>query len=376
MPVGRRFSRKKMAVFASIPCFLLGLILYAGSLVYRAEPVYKRLKTPSNSARGTMVMPHSLLGSVPLPNSQGEQLFPHGPPLPLRLDQNGFRIPATGSVSIPDAPALMTVGCSHTFGHGVPAADTFPHLAGKALAMNVYNAGVRGWGLARMLGYAREIVPAFKPEILVVQYSPWLADRATTGLAPNYFQKFPIPYFTDRAGNLELVPPAFTVAQTKFSRFRDTDRDGGDFMRFLLGEAGPCLVHDDLSMLGYRLRHMAGRIPKMETDKRKVEKAVYAEFAEIAKTHGTRMYVLVLGWQLDRVKLPDGLVPAGVPIIHAHNAMIDALPTDVPVSQSLLYGRHYFQFRGDSPQIVDSGHPNDQAHAVIAEALVEAIRNY
>jgi hypothetical protein len=368
-----RFSRKKFAMFASVPVLVLAGLVYAGSLIYRAHPLYARLKKPSHGTQDPLHKRHDTLGSVPISNIESAQLFPHGEPMPLRHDAHGFRIPISPLPEKSSEQTIMFLGCSHTYGQGVPAKETFAYLTAEALNARCMNAGVCGWGLAQIWGRAEELIPQFKPDIIVVQYSPWLTDRAVIRFAPNFFQRLPVPFFSNSAGELVLNSPVFGYAESGFGDFRLSAAGGGDFLRFLFN-AGPTLFHDDAQMLSYHLRRWAGRIPQIETDRRAIEAATYSRIAEIARANDAQMIVLVLGWQLMRVPLPVDVVPAGIPIVQGHDAMIEALPSDTPVSLSLLYGRHYFQFRGDPPEVVDSGHPNDRAHAVIADALVSAIQ--
>lgn len=368
-------SHRRKILYASIPSVLIFGLAYAGNLIYRAHPIYDYLKDPKQGFLSRVYESNPKLGGVPAPNVRSGQLMRIGEPVPIRHDERGFRIPDSGPVGLDRSRTLMFFGCSHTYGQGVLAEETFANLAAEALDARPVNAGVCGAGLSYMLGRAKETVPQVKPDIIVVQYSPWLVDRSVIRFAPSRFRKNAVTYFTETADGLELVPPVFFGYSASFDKIAHTPRGAGDYCRFLFGSAMPALIHDDLSMTGFHLRRLFGQIPPIVTDKKRVEAATYAQFAEIAEAHGAQMVVLVLGWQLLRVPMPSDVVPAGIPIVHGHDAMIKvAEESPDPVRLSLRYGRHFYQVRGDPPEVVDMGHPNDKAHAVIADTLVKGIQ--
>ena len=79
---------------------------------------------------------------------------------------------------------------------------------------NGINAGVPSWGLGHMVLLAREVVPRIKPDILVVQYSEWLVDRALSFYMPTFWAKLPGQIQTPRAGIRAHLP--FNIRELTF----------------------------------------------------------------------------------------------------------------------------------------------------------------
>ena len=307
------------------------------------------------------------LGFTYIPNSQGTEIFPVGPNLPMRIDENGFRSPiGNKNVTSNQKPVVLVLGCSFTYGSAVYAKDTYPYLVGQTLGGISKNAGCCSCGLSQMLILARRLIPVHKPDYVVVQYSPWLVSRALDPFAPAYFGKAPTSYFYADDG-VALHPPVFrtklTDLQTK--TYRNSPESAVDFISFLWNVGLPLLIHDDFNMSCYLLKRTFGLIPKPATNDSEIVSYVYEEIAKLVRKENAKLVIVVLGKNHKPVEVPRHLLPADSMIVDAHNALLEQLL----IVDKESYNRNYAHWRGSPPRIVDR-HPNEKAHKIIAEEIV------
>lgn len=69
-----------------------------------------------------------------------------------------------------DKPILLTFGCSHTVGVGIPVEDNWPEQLGKKYFPNhlVYNAGLGGASADTVARLAVNLIPIIKPDIVAI----------------------------------------------------------------------------------------------------------------------------------------------------------------------------------------------------------------
>src|SRR5262249_53413213 len=140
-----------------------------------------------------------LLGYVPIPGATGIQLVPMSPGLPVRFDENGFRVPVAHPKAAQEgSPSVLALGCSFTYGDVCLAEEAYPYVLSRLTGCRSMNAGMKSYGLAQMLILARRLIPQYRPDYVVVQYSPWLAQRAQNFYAHGMnFITTPVPFFSD-----------------------------------------------------------------------------------------------------------------------------------------------------------------------------------
>ena len=168
----RKFSKKKRTLFCLFYIVILS-ILFVGSIVHRTRSLYSNIKTSQRGWSGKVHKTDAELGFAPIPDSQGAEVFPIGPEIPMRFDKDGFRIPvldgSASSTRLSPRPLVLTLGCSFTYGAANYAEDTYPYLVGQYLGGTTKNAGVCSYGLAQMMILARRLVPIYQPNYLIVQ---------------------------------------------------------------------------------------------------------------------------------------------------------------------------------------------------------------
>lgn len=342
-------------------------------VVWRSRDLYARVSGGARGWRGRVLQPDPELGFAPIPDARGAHVFPVGPDIPMRFDAKGFRV----AVDRPEGrarrrPLVLALGGSFTYADACRAEDAYVSRVAEALGGDALNAGVPSWGLASMLVRARRVIPRLKPDVVLVQYSPWLLERAVTPMAPSYAGLLPVPYFSSSGGGEPiLVPPVFQTRafDVPLSDYARQAPGAGSYLSFVARVAGPLLVHDDLQMLGLRARLALGRVPPPSRDGDAVLRLVYGEIARLSVAAGGQMYVVALDRGPWPVAIPAALERLGVPIVDAHTPLLAEIDPDDPAA----YARAYHHWRGDPPRHVDS-HPNPRAHAIIAEAILSRLR--
>ncbi len=95
----------------------------------------------------------------------------------IQTNSLGLRGPELDAqiLSDPDALRVLLLGDSFTFGHAVQVEETFGHqlaqrLKGASRRSIVINAGVGGWGTLQEVTYARDHMPFYRPDFVVLTF--------------------------------------------------------------------------------------------------------------------------------------------------------------------------------------------------------------
>lgn len=368
-----RLSVRKKILFSTIVIGFFLVALYALITLIRGHQLYKVVKLNERGWRGHLFAIDPVLGFAPMPYASGTELLPYGTEIPVRFDGDGFRIPENqNSVAASGNLRAIALGCSFTFGAACPAEETYPYHLSTLLKFRCVNAGVPSYGLAQMVILARRLIPRFKPDYVIVQYSPWLVDRSQTYYAPSHYGRFTCPYFTKTAnGEIAIHPPVFAerVTELPISEFRGTRSGLEDWLSFLARVGVPLYLHDDFHAATHALKRFAAMEPRPCDDGQAIVNDAYGEIAQLCKSNNAKLIILVLGaftnrddrHSLDRI--PDAQV------VDAHAALLKRLRM-VSVED---YAKVYCHWGGKPPKLVDS-HPNAKAHWLITLELTAAIR--
>lgn len=378
-PLAPARRRPLLAVALALLCVLALLLAYALSVVVRGLLVYGELRKPLEPMHaagryiGQAFTVAPALGPVLAPGADGAWLIFNGEPVPFHHDEAGLRAPLGVRQSVQERrhPRLLFLGDSFTYGELVSAEDTFAARAAQALRGEAINAGVPGYGLAQMVLQARTLIARYRPDYVVVQYSPWLATRSQSEFSTHSGQMVMGPYFARGEGGLVVAPAAFIPPPALVARldhYKTSPGGLGDRLSFLGRVAFPFFLDRDGKLIVFRLQQLLQLRPRPVDDAGAIVQAAYAEIDAIARAHGARTVIVALGLA-EPLQVPGERFPAGVPVVNAWRAMVDRLAAQV----SDEYVRHYFLWRGTPPQPVD-GHPNEQAHALIAEVVAERLR--
>jgi hypothetical protein len=141
-----KLSRKKIIAFYLMAFIAFTVFIsspYFAYNLYQAYSIYGYVKTSQRGWSGKVHRADAELGFAPIPNARGAHVFPIGPDIPMRYDENGFRVPVTeSSASSNQRPLILALGCSFTYGDATPAEETSPYLVGQYLRGTVKNAEV------------------------------------------------------------------------------------------------------------------------------------------------------------------------------------------------------------------------------------------
>lgn len=370
--MGRRLSCSRATVGYVALLLIVGAAgAYAVTLAFRSWYVYTFLKSDHRGFRGRLHRADPELGYAALPGASGFELLPGGVPLPVSYDLEELRVPRGQETRVPrQRPFVLALGCSFTFGAATLAEDTYAEVLARRLGGTALNAGKGGYGLAQMLILARRLIPRYQPNVVVVQFSPWLARRATSPFANVTFGVAPVPYLTqDPEGRVTVVPPAFAPAlfDLPFPRFDRPDRGAGEFASLFLQAGAPLFIHDDLQALRYRLRRRAGRFPVPASDPERLNRVVYAEITRLAREYGAQPVIVRLSHPLEIHYQTMRELSRDALLVNAQ-AALDAHARDYE-----QYQRQFAHWRGVPPVLVDT-HPNAEAHQIIARQIARALR--
>lgn len=120
----------------------------------------------------------------------------------VAIDARGFRADRAGSPDPPpEAPRIVAVGDSFTFGQGVEAREAFPALLERRLGARVFNLGVPGYGLDQQLLMLESRGLRLRPDLILVGLHTPDVFRSTK-MSHGQFAK---PRFRLRDGRLELT---------------------------------------------------------------------------------------------------------------------------------------------------------------------------
>lgn len=94
---------------------------------------------------------------------------------PVAIDARGLR---DHRHVAPPRPIVLAIGDSMTFGEGVGAEETWAAVLERALGVRVYAAGVPGYGSPQMRVRVQRLLPALRPDLVIVALSPhWDQQR-------------------------------------------------------------------------------------------------------------------------------------------------------------------------------------------------------
>ena len=331
------------------------------------------IKTGSTGWIGSVHKLDAVLGYVPIPYSNGMMILSQDVKIPVHYDCNGFRIPSEGLPSQLGSPtshvdSLLALGCSFTFGFGVPSEHTYCSQLAKKMGLIPLNAGRCSYGLAEMVTLARQLIPAFEPKTVLVQYSPWLVDRSRLRYAPSFFGLLPHPYFVSGPeGSIKIHRPDFMSAifDLDMDVFRFSRPIFSDFLNFSLSRKFPSIAHDLWHSSLVRLKESLALLPTPEQDTEKIVRLAYREIESICSRHGSSMVIVVLGMDNTLTIVPESFKKLKSKTVDSQAVLIDRLKT----SSMEEYAKAYYHW-GKNPSVVIDRHPNIHAHEIIAESVL------
>ena len=369
--------KKAAAAFTvSLIAFAAG---YVGWVAYRSAHLYVQLKSAGRGWETPVNTYDAVLGYAPIPNSQSVELFSCGYRVPVRHDAEGCRIPADESAPPERRPLILAFGCSFTYGTGVPAEQAFPYRVALELGGAARNAGVAGYGLGQMLLRARSLIPQHRPDYVLMQYAPWIVARSLDyASASEAYGRMPRPYFAlDTAGSFFVAPPAFATNYFDLNMSPYVEGRAGilESASFVWRVGLPLWTFSDAQATLFAAKRALGLLPPLAPGSGDLVRWAYTEVGGLCRANGSKLVVVVLGsGGIPPSEMPPSHMEAlrsveGAIVVDAYAALYERLEHPTPGD----YERAYGIWACTPPRLIDR-HPNDRAHAVIADAIVGALR--
>ncbi|MFA5031608.1 MAG: hypothetical protein WC614_01180 [bacterium] len=304
------------------------------------------------------------------------KLYDYAKKTSFRFDKDGFRIPFSNNDTTIKRPLFLFLGCSFTFGAACLAEESFPYLVSEATKGYSMNAGVCAGGLAQMFLLSEEFIPRYKPDFVVVQYSPWLAQRAINMEAPTYLTKIPVPYISKTKDGKNVISRKvfdfrdFDVkVECKVDKFKRTKRSITDYTHFLFEIGIPLYLHNSYYIVMATTKKILGEIPMPNKDIKEVEQFVYNGIHEVCRQNNSKMIILNLG-DIQYTENSHKLIFPDSNIVFAEADSLLLYRLKSPNDYDKEY-KHWC-FNGHDSVMTDE-HPNQKAHKIITEAILNSI---
>ncbi len=290
------------------------------------------------------------IGMVPRPNAKTHRI--DGPtanrgPLvyDIYTDDRGARVDGPAQKS-PARVDMMVIGCSFTFGHPIQNPDTYAARLRRDLGVSVSNFALVGYGTTQslqMLKRNRDL----RPKLVVYGFITAHLDRNVMACAPSYhpFCLDVSHVAWDAAGQLRVAPPlsdGVTRAQQHV--------DGWSY--------------NPATWLAHGFDVIRGRLEKSWDDDH-FPTLARREEAFAFELHDMQRTVADMGAELLVVYIPWRYEPAPPELMRAigKTRLLDL---------TSAFERH--RAAGEQLYVVDDGHPNAAAHAIIADEVERYIR--
>ena len=385
-------------VFKSLPRTLLWagcltLLAISGSWVYtvvrRMDAVYRFYKS-GVGIEGFVFAADARLGHRGIPYATGAHVYRSLDKtlkrIPIQLDSLGFRTTSTPYPSHRADSLALFLGCSFTWGDYVAAEQTYPAYVAQGFHVRYLNTGTSAYGLAQMLQLAEELIPEKCPEVVFVQFSPWLADRARFVFFPMALGVMPYPYLCEGPNGPALQTPLFLSASYSQDSdfFKNSQPSLRDKLAFVRSIGLPMVAVDGLKHIWAEGKIKLGLIPRPVPDNARVERFVYHRIAELCRQCGSRLVVVNLGMfsdksdretrlreRYDRAWFGEVFDTQKYPqttFVDADSALRAALHRSADYTQYVLWDK------AGKDSVVFDLHPNPLAHRRIAETILTTLR--
>jgi len=364
-------TRKKSLAVWILIVIIFFIFINASLLVFAmTNKLYHYVKKPSSGWEGKLWQSDEKLGFRSVPNATGFETFPIGENVSIRFDKNGFRVPVSyDDTTEMKRPLFLFLGCSFTFGAACLAEESFPYLVSEETKGYSINAGLCGGGLAQMLLLSKDLIPLYKPDFVVVQYSPWLVQRATSMRVPSFWiANIPVPYVSRTKGGKDIISPRAFNSKTfdvNIDKFKKTKKGIKDYTCFLFEIGIPLYLYNGYYTVITILKKTFGIIPKPNKGLKDVEQFVYENIYEVCKQNNSKMIILNLG-DIQYTQNSHKLIFPDSNVIFAEADSLLLRGLNSPDDYNKEYKHWYLNGKGS---VLKDPHPNQKAHKIITEAI-------
>jgi hypothetical protein len=293
------------------------------------------------------------------------------------LDNDGNRIYGNEESKFQKDTSILFLGCSFTFGDACATNETFAYQTALKTEFKSINAGVCGYGLTQMFLKAQEAIPQYQPNFTVVQYSPWLVDRAMYPFSPSIVGKVPTPMARIEKDSLVLHPPVFKplAFQLPIDAFIKGSKTFSQRLRFTFSVGLPLAIHDNFKVGVYRAKEFLGIIKLQDfSNSTPIASAFYSAFQKLCAEQESNMVVLVLGFPYPNEDALTKLLQQDerLMVINADSVLWSALDPPTQENYDKSY-KHWSTLNGEA--IMVDEHPNAKAHQLIANEIAFCVKS-
>lgn len=359
----RAASRGLLFVLIMACSVVLGIIIY---IFIISMPVYHATKQEHSYTSG-LYRSDNKLGYALYPNAHGHFVWSYGDSVPVDTDEHAFRIAENITPTAKAKKKALFLGDSFTFGEQLLADSTFPNLIGDKLSLTVENASVSGYGYVQMVQLAERYIEELDPDVVFVQVSPWLAQRAVDPYMPAPYFKVPVPYW-DKNGNTVdpyFQNPVLQMSQTTLlDPFRTSEVSMVDRASFVWNFTFPIYIKE----LCERFKLVFTDHDTMKDPDKATEKML-TELMELTKDR--KLVFLVMGYGQEHMGKFESdnmeqLTSAAENLVIDLDSTFYALPD---VSDKVSFEQKFNFWHGNPPELVDY-HYNASAHQLITRTVV------
>lgn len=368
-------SKKKSTGFVLVFCFIAYLIFGWINFYEEGTKLYQFLKNPPMLSEH-LFKTDEKLGYAPIPNTSGLHTY-HASGLNIKIpavtDEEGHRT-YQRKYEIGNDSLILFLGCSFTWADYSIAEESFAYLTASQMHSPYVNAGVSGYGLAQMYILAGQLIPQKKPKTVVVQYSPWLIDRATSAFTPTFFGTRFSPYFVNIDGKDSLVYPFYfsCLDEVPFEYYKTSKAGRLDKIAFLKDVAYPVIMKSSFQRRIFNLKKALGILPEPNEDKQGVEKYFYTYISDLCQKNNCKMVVLNLNVSYESNYTYSKFVSTVGKEVAGKVVFVDAASELCKRVKSAEEFVEMYAHKEDG--VIFDGHPNYLAAKIISQQLVSSIK--
>lgn len=285
------------------------------------------------------------------------------PAVVYHIGDRGIRV-GSQNASLPTTVEILAVGCSQTYGQGVPYEEAFPERIAKILGVRVANLGVSGYGGLSSL-YLAGRFRDLQPRVLV--YGFW-EDHLYRNLARCANSHSPycisLPYFSCDAGTCDRIrePKDNQIPMwltEKYVRDLGSGRGVYPFANDLFWTAQLLFRR---VLVGLRLADRYVQVTD-EAALRTSTKKFFSLLREKTEAWGMKAIVVFIPYYFndDIHNIPNYVIES-------------ALSENIPLVNISDRFRDEVVLHPGSLAIPGDGHMTSRAHRIVAEAVAEQIR--
>ena len=271
----------------------------------------------------------------------------------LFTDRRGARVNAPGEQT-PDRVGILTVGGSFAWGHGLENEKTYTQIIGRELRVPVANLAYGSYGTVQSLQLLERNAD-LQPKVITYAFIEDHLRRNLSPCAPSYTPFcLPVSYIGfDGAGNPYIHRPVSRYSPAPGKRLFQELSSG----RFELGD----ITWGARAALAQLQKRFILNTQDSEENRRKSMAWLMERMLQAARKLDAQLVVVYIPYLHNKIAKPPP------------DALAGALTADVLFVDLAPVITAYYADARNPPLGLSDGHPNAQAHALIARELQAAL---